>query len=236
MHNNIEFYTTRQLIKKKIHLGHLAKDWNPKINIFLFGSRTNIHFIDLQQTIFLFRRALNFLQNLKKNNYKILFCEKNPENYLLKLNINNKLKLKYDNILRYYAKHYDQFYLNKSVRGGLFRAILQHKNNPKLDKNFIVSQKSNIFPNVIYVTDLNYYNSILRESYKLNLVSIGLVDTNTSFINLSYPIPSNDDNYLSILFFNNLIIKTLDTSSLIFNNEHLSQVRNKLYKKYYNIF
>ena len=65
MHNNIEFYTTRQLIKKKTHLGHLTKDWNPKINIFLFGSHNNIHFIDLQQTIFI-STCIEFFIQVKK--------------------------------------------------------------------------------------------------------------------------------------------------------------------------
>ena len=135
MHNNIEFYTVRQLIKKKVHLGHLTKDWNPKVNSFLFGSRTNIHFIDLQQTIFLFRRALNFLYSLRNQNYKILFCDKSSQNQPLNFDFNGKLRLKYDNILSNYAKHYNHFYLNKSLRGGLFRGILQRRNTGKLDKN-----------------------------------------------------------------------------------------------------
>lgn len=75
--NIIKFLTVKQLLAKKAHLGHRVQDWNPRISQIIFCKRSDIYIIDLEQTIFLFQRALSFLLNAKKSNYKILFAEKN---------------------------------------------------------------------------------------------------------------------------------------------------------------
>ena len=58
----------------------------------------------------------------------------------------------------------------------------------------------NIIPNIFFISNLNYYKSIILESSKLNFIIIGLVDTNNNNFGLTYPIPTNDDNYYSINF------------------------------------
>ena len=234
--NNIEFFTVKQLINKKIHLGHLTKDWNPSLAIVLYGSRNNIHFIDLQQTIFLFRRALNFLYSSQKYNYKIAFCEKVLKPYQINYKVNLDKRIKYDNLLSAYAKHYNQFYINKNIRGGLFNAIKQLRTNNDRSNNLIIPKNSKLFPNILFISNLEFFKSILFEVNKINLISIGLVDTNNSFSKLTYPIPCNDDNNSSISFFNQLIIKSLDTSSLLFDNNYLHKTRSKLINKYSNLF
>ena len=53
----------------------MEKYISPNLSKTLFNIRDDIHFIDLQQTIFLFRRALRFLNSIESNNYKLLFLE-----------------------------------------------------------------------------------------------------------------------------------------------------------------
>ncbi|HEX9587667.1 MAG TPA: 30S ribosomal protein S2, partial [Bradyrhizobium sp.] len=42
-------YSMRQLLEAGVHFGHQAHRWNPKMAQFIFGTRNNIHIIDLAQ-------------------------------------------------------------------------------------------------------------------------------------------------------------------------------------------
>ncbi|HEX5378504.1 MAG TPA: 30S ribosomal protein S2, partial [Phenylobacterium sp.] len=44
-------FSMRQLLEAGAHFGHQTHRWNPKMDRFIFGSRSNIHIIDLSQSI-----------------------------------------------------------------------------------------------------------------------------------------------------------------------------------------
>ena len=48
----------RQLLEAGAHFGHQTHRWNPKMERYIFGSRSNIHIIDLSQSIPLLHQAL----------------------------------------------------------------------------------------------------------------------------------------------------------------------------------
>ena len=43
--------TMQQLIEAGAHFGHQTHRWNPKMAPFIFGTRNNIHILDLAQTV-----------------------------------------------------------------------------------------------------------------------------------------------------------------------------------------
>ena len=43
-------YTLRDLISARLHLGHKTKKWNPKMAPFIYGSKNDVHIIDLRKT------------------------------------------------------------------------------------------------------------------------------------------------------------------------------------------
>ena len=51
-------FSMRQLLEAGVHFGHQAHRWNPKMEKFIFGVRSNIHIIDLSQTVPLLHQAL----------------------------------------------------------------------------------------------------------------------------------------------------------------------------------
>ena len=51
-------YSMRQLLEAGVHFGHQAHRWNPKMAEYIFGTRNNIHIIDLTQTVPMLHRAL----------------------------------------------------------------------------------------------------------------------------------------------------------------------------------
>ena len=50
-------FTMRQLIESGVHFGHNTRRWNPKMKQYIFGTRDNVHIIDLQQTVPMQRQA-----------------------------------------------------------------------------------------------------------------------------------------------------------------------------------
>ena len=57
-------FSMRQLLEAGVHFGHQAHRWNPKMAEFIFGTRNNIHIIDLAQTVPLLHR-ISFVEHLR---------------------------------------------------------------------------------------------------------------------------------------------------------------------------
>ena len=51
-------FTMRQLLEAGVHFGHQAHRWNPKMGQYIFGTRNNIHIVDLAQSVPMLHRAL----------------------------------------------------------------------------------------------------------------------------------------------------------------------------------
>src|SRR4051812_46693725 len=63
----------REMMEAGVHFGHQTKRWNPKMKTFIFGARSGIHIIDLQQTVRAFKRAYNFLVQTVAQGRAVLF-------------------------------------------------------------------------------------------------------------------------------------------------------------------
>src|SRR5438552_5612130 len=66
-------YSMRQLLEAGVHFGHQAHRWNPKMAEFIFGTRNNIHIIDLAQTVPMLHRALEAVSDTVARGGRILF-------------------------------------------------------------------------------------------------------------------------------------------------------------------
>ena len=65
--------TMQELIEAGSHFGHQTHRWNPRMKPYIFGARNGIHIIDLSQTVPLFARALDFVQQTARSGGKVLF-------------------------------------------------------------------------------------------------------------------------------------------------------------------
>jgi len=63
----------RQMLEAGVHFGHQTRYWNPKMAPFIFGSRNNIHIINLEQTVPLYSSACGFVKNIVADGGKVLF-------------------------------------------------------------------------------------------------------------------------------------------------------------------
>ncbi len=143
----------------------------------------------LKKTDFIKQLSLNNLNNVLKKkkmlNFKYLFLKlfyyinlKKKDPFFL--NLEYTFYLKYDNIHKIFISYWR------------FLLYFKHFNNYLQLPDALFS----VFPNN---NDL-----ALNEFSSANLVSIGLVDTNCNIKNMHYPIISNDDSLIIILFYFNL--------------------------------
>ena len=63
----------RQLLEAGVHFGHQTHRWNPKMAPFIYGSRNNIHIIDLTQTVPLLHQALLTVSDVVAKGGRVLF-------------------------------------------------------------------------------------------------------------------------------------------------------------------
>ncbi len=66
-------FSMRQLLEAGVHFGHQAHRWNPKMGSYIFGTRNNIHIVDLAQTVPMLHRALQAVSDTVAKGGRILF-------------------------------------------------------------------------------------------------------------------------------------------------------------------
>ena len=63
----------RGLLEVGAHFGHQSHRWNPKMAPYIFGTRNNIHVIDLAQTVPLLHQALKAVSDTVAKGGRVLF-------------------------------------------------------------------------------------------------------------------------------------------------------------------
>ena len=67
--------TMKQLLEAGVHFGHQTRRWNPKMKRFIFGERSGIYIIDLQQTLKRIETAYTFVRDMAAEGGTILLDE-----------------------------------------------------------------------------------------------------------------------------------------------------------------
>jgi small subunit ribosomal protein S2 len=199
----------RQLLEAGAHFGHQTHRWNPKMDRYIFGVRSNIHIIDLSQTVPLFHQALVKVRDVAARGGRILFVG---------------TKRAASDPIAIQAKRCAQYYMNQRWLGGTLTnwqtvsksiarlreldAILSaeggsgytkkeelqlRREQEKLERSLGgISQMGGI-PDLMFVIDTNKEAIAIQEAKKLGIPVIAIVDSNCDPDVIDFPIPANDD-------------------------------------------
>jgi len=217
--------TIEQLLEAGVHLGHKTLRWNPKMKKYIFGKRDSIHIIDLTQTLELTNVALEKVHNTISSGGKILFISTKKQASEAVANL---------------AKDTNQYFVNYRWLGGMLTNWGTISNSiKKLNKiNSDLSAENRGFtkkellkmsgqrdklqrslggimemkkvPDLVFIIDTNYESLAIKESIKLGIPIIAILDTNSNPEGIDYPIPGNDDARRSIDLYCNLMKETID--------------------------
>lgn len=213
-------FSMRQLLEAGVHFGHHPRRWNPKMSPYIFGTKSNVHIIDLQQTYPMLKKALEVLTEVAAQGGRVLFVG---------------TKTQATEIVADAAKRCGQYYVNHRWLGGMltnWKTISQsikrlkemdealENNTTGVTKKELLKLKSNRekleralggiremgdTPDALFVIDTVKESTALLEARKLGIPVIGVCDTNADPELVDYVIPGNDDARRSIEFYTRLV-------------------------------
>jgi small subunit ribosomal protein S2 len=198
-------YSMRQLLEAGVHFGHQAHRWNPKMAQFIFGTRNNIHIIDLAQTVPMLHRALEAVSDTVARGGRILFVG---------------TKRQAQDAIADAAKRSAQYYVNSRWLGGtltnwktISRSIHRlrkldemlgsgeaqvytkkerltlTREKEKLDRALGGIRDMGGLPDLMFVIDTNKEDIAVSEARRLNIPVAAVVDTNSDPDGIGFPVP-----------------------------------------------
>jgi small subunit ribosomal protein S2 len=216
-------YSMRQLLEAGVHFGHQAHRWNPKMGDYIFGTRNNIHIIDLAQSVPMLHRALEAVSDTVAKGGRILFVG---------------TKRQAQDAIADAAKRCAQYYVNSRWLGGTLtnwktisgsiqrlrkleemlasneaqgytkkeRLDLQRERD-KLDRSLGGIKDMGGLPDLLFVIDTNKEDIAIKEARRLGVPVAAIVDTNCDPDGITYVVPGNDDAARAITLYCDLVAK-----------------------------
>ena len=216
-------FTMRQLLEAGIHFGHQAHRWNPKMGQYIFGTRNNIHIVDLAQTVPLLHQALKAVSDTVAKGGRILFVG---------------TKRQAQDAIADAAKRSAQYYVNsrwlggtltnwKTISGSISRLrkleemlnsgeassytkkerLTMQRERDKLDRSLGGIKDMGGVPDLIFVIDTNKEDIAIKEARRLNIPVAAVVDTNCDPNGITYVVPGNDDASRAVSLYCDLIAR-----------------------------
>ena len=236
--------TIEQLLEAGVHLGHKTLRWNPKMKKYIFGKRDSIHIIDLTQTLELTNIALEKIHSTISSGGKILFIS---------------TKKQASEAVAQLAKDTDQYFVNYRWLGGMLtnwgtisnsikklnkiNSDLTSENRgftkkellkmsgqrDKLQRSLGGIMEMKKVPDLVFIIDTNYESLAIKESIKLGIPIIAILDTNSNPDGIDFPIPGNDDARRSIDLYCSLMKETINDAKKNIDqiNQGLSNIEKK---------
>jgi len=200
--------TIQQLLEAGAHFGHQTHRWNPRMKPYLFGDRNGVHIIDLSQTVPLFARALDFVQQSVGRGGKILFVG---------------TKRQAQDAMAAAAQASGQHFVNHRWLGGMLtnwktisnsikrlksleeqlsgdtagltkKEVLQlTRERDKLEKSLGGIRDMGGLPDVMFVIDSNKEELAIKEANVLGIPVVAILDSNSDPQGIAFPVPGNDD-------------------------------------------
>ena len=219
--------TIEQLLEAGVHLGHKTLRWNPKMKKYIFGKRDSVHIIDLTQTLELTNKALEKIYETISNSGKILFIStkkqasesiaelaKSTGQYFVNYRWLGGMLTNWGTISNSIKKlNKIEIDLKSENRGFTKKELLKMGiQRDKLQRSLGGISEMKKIPDLVFIIDTNYESLAIKESIKLNIPIIAILDTNSNPEGIDFPIPGNDDARRSIDLYCNLIKETIENA------------------------
>lgn len=163
-------FTVKDLFEARVHYGHKEGSLNDYMRPYVYGSRLGHLIFDLDITAEHLRKALNFTAHIAYRGGIICFFNRNALNA---------------HLVEKTAQECGEYAHTRFWRGGIFtNANHQFGAVTRLpDLCIFLNTQNNI---------LNQHTAV-RDSAKMLIPTIGVVDTNCNPNLITYPVPGNDD-------------------------------------------
>jgi small subunit ribosomal protein S2 len=212
----------RGLLEAGAHFGHQSHRWNPKMEQYIFGTRNNIHIIDLAQTVPLLHQALKAVSDTVAKGGRVLFVG---------------TKRQAQEAIADAAKRCAQYYINSRWLGGMLtnwktisasisrlrkldeqlgsgstgltkkERLMLSREREKLEKALGGIKDMGGVPDLIFVIDTNKEQLAIKEANRLHIPIAAILDTNSDPDGITHPVPGNDDAGRAIALYCDLVAR-----------------------------
>ena len=203
-------FSMRQLLEAGVHFGHQTHRWNPKMAPYIFGARSNIHIMDLSQTVPLLHQALVQARDVASKGGRVLFVG-------TKRAASEPVAASAKRCAQYYVNHRwlggmltNWQTVSKSIarlrelegifgEGGEATGLTKKENLKltreleKLDKALGGIKDMGGKPDLMFVIDTNKEGIAIKEARRLGIPVVAILDSNCDPESADMPIPGNDD-------------------------------------------
>jgi len=211
----------RELINAGVHFGHSTSRWNPKMAPFIFTKRGNIHIIDVKKALTGLLIAKKLLAEIVSSGKDIVFVGTKRQAQKAVKSTAEKCGMHYVSdrwlggtltnfrTIRSRLKRLEQ--LEAMQEAGTLeseskkRASRLKREMKKMKANLGGIRKMTRLPGAVVVVDAKREYLALREAKKLQISTIGLLDTDSDPDTVDVAIPANDDSIRAI----NLLLNEL---------------------------
>lgn len=173
-----KLFNVKDLFQARVHFGHKEGSLDVKMRKYILGTRLSYLIFDLDQTAEHLKKALNFTAHIAYNGGIILFLNRNSLN---------------SHTVEQAAQTAGEFSHTRFWRGGVFT-----------NANVQFGAVTRLPDLCIFVNTLNNIMSqhtAIRDSAKMNIPTIGIVDSNCNPDLITYPVPGNDDSVASVTLY-----------------------------------
>lgn len=216
-------FTMRQLLEAGAHFGHQSHRWNPKMAGFIFGTRNNIHILDLAQTVPMLHRALQAVSDTVARGGRVLFVG---------------TKRQAQDAVAESARRSAQYYVNSRWLGGMLtnwktisasiqrlrkveellngtaqgltkkELLMLARERTKLERALGGIKDMGGTPDIIFVIDTNKEQLAIQEARRLGIPVAAIIDSNCDPDGITFPIPANDDAGRAIALYCDLVARS----------------------------
>ena len=217
--------TMKELLEAGVHFGNQTKRWNPKMKEYIFGERNGIYIIDLQKTLKMFKEASKFVQDLAAEGRIILFVGTKRQAQDAIAEEAQRCSMFYVNQRWLGGLLTNWVTVQKSVKrlkeldematDGRYdllpkkEVIKLERERKHLQANLAGIKNMTRLPDAIFVIDSNKEQIAVRESRKLGIPVVAVVDTNCDPSEVDFVIPGNDDALRAIRLFTSKISESI---------------------------
>lgn len=211
----------KALLEAQVHFGHLKRKWNPKMLPYIFGEKKGIHIIDLNRTADKLEDAAQAAKSIARSGRKILFVATKKQAKEVVKEAAKRVGMPYVterwlggmltnfSTIRKSIKKMQS--IEKMLEDGTLESVTKKeklvltREKEKMEKVLGGVANMNRVPAALFLVDIMHENISLKEAQRLNINTIGIVDTNSDPTKVDFAIPGNDDAAKSIQILTNYI-------------------------------
>ena len=206
--------TMKELLEAGAHFGHRRSAWNPKMKLYIYQERNQIHILDLSITVKKIEEAYKFVRDLAAQGGAVLLvgtkqqakkCVQEEAKRCGASYINNRwlggFLTNFSTIKKRINRLRD---LEKQEVEGEWEVLSKkeemgfRRETEKLRRNLAGVKNITTLPQALFVTDLKVEEIAVKEAGRLAIPIVAIVDSNGDPSLVDYLIPANDDAIKSI--------------------------------------